>query len=269
MISINKLTYLAALVIESSKDVTNQNIVKIKNSNDRDVVTELDIVINEALIEHILNVDESAIVFSEEKYVNNFGKVNFKDLTIVIDPLDGTHNYQLGMPYYCVLIAIVFEGRVISSSIVSPSSKDIIIWDNEKITSINPLKSLSSKAPSYFAYPPMLLIDKTSVAIDIFKIIDSGSTGLYRWGSAGCGLLGLIKGQLQSFIGVDVRVWDVLAALPILRQLGCNVAYRCSSVDVISVVASWDLEHYLLLKEKIFLGKNINEKNEIEVAVHE
>jgi fructose-1,6-bisphosphatase/inositol monophosphatase family enzyme len=60
----------------------------------------------------------------------------------------------------------------------------------------------------------------------LFAQIDLVSSGLYRSGSACIGLFNLLEGRHLAFVGLNLRVWDFLAFIPILASQGIAVHYH-------------------------------------------
>ena len=79
-----------------------QNLNKINSSKERDIKLEIDIR-TEKLIREILSISKLAILGEEYGLKKN----NDNGLMWVVDPLDGTANYNRGIPISCVSIALV------------------------------------------------------------------------------------------------------------------------------------------------------------------
>jgi len=215
-----------------------RDVLRIKDGISRDVVTELDMKLHNALTEKALQI-EKCIVVSEEGETNPHALTAYKGITVVIDPLDGSHNYQMGMPWYCTLIAIVKEKKFWQCGFYSPEYKQKLSWKAQDSLSI--VKTSSQMAgPCYFAYPPNLTEEEQTLKNVLFKQIDIYSTGLYRWGSAGYGLYAVVGKHLQSFVGIKIRIWDGLAFIPILHTMGCYVMYKIINQEQLILICSWD-----------------------------
>ena len=223
-------------------------VLGTKNGVERDVVTKLDLDLHDVLSSTASSL-ECCVIYSEEGVSFN-GLIPFKDTTVVIDPLDGSHNFQLGNPWYCTIICVIKNYKIVKAGVYSPIPKDRVIWDNGKLHSSFDIKSKSS-GPTYFAYPPDLSRNDMSLRNDLLCIIDDYSTGLYRWGSAGIGLLELLKGKLQTFVGFNVRIWDVIAFLPVLYLAKCHISYKVLPDNKFVLIASWNSDSFLALNERI------------------
>jgi myo-inositol-1(or 4)-monophosphatase len=224
--------------IYQSESAQDRHVLRIKSGISRDVVTKLDMKLHDALTDRSLEI-ENCIVVSEEGEANPHSLTAYKDLTVVIDPLDGSHNYQMGMQWYCTLIAVIKDQKFWQCGFYSPEQNQKLSWkaDESEIVSIVPNQMAG---PCYFAYPPNLTDAEQTLKNVLFKQIDIYSTGLYRWGSAGYGLYSVVQKHLQSFIGVKIRIWDGIAFIPILHTMGCNVMYKIINQEQLILVCSWD-----------------------------
>ncbi len=260
-----KIAFVSAKYLDSQKFAN--KVLFTKNNNSRDVVTELDKLLNENIKKIILEEMPQSLILSEEDAIEKNKKFT-QDFTFVIDPLDGSQNFSVGFPFYSSLVAAISNNKIVGSSIVSNYNKQLIIWDTLGGLKSNFNFTLSkNKLPSYFAYSPI----KTSLDDDfIFKLInniDEYSSGLYRWGSASNGILELLNGHIQSFIGYEIRIWDCIAFLPILLSKDIKTAFLVKNTKI-SLIASSNEEHFDSLKEIFFKNKSyLKDYNSIEVDV--
>lgn len=224
--------------IYQSESAQDRHVLHIKGGISRDVVTKLDMKLHDALTERSLEL-EKCIVVSEEGETNPDALAAYKDLTVVIDPLDGSHNYQMGMPWYCTLIAVIKEQKFWQCGFYSPEQNQKLSWKADESEVIR-IASNQMAGPCYFAYPPNLTDAEQTLKNFLFKQIDMYSTGLYRWGSAGSGLYSVVQKHLQSFIGIKIRIWDGIAFIPILHTMGCYVMYKIINQEQLILVCSWD-----------------------------
>ena len=84
-----------------------------QKSSHTDLVTEVDIASQQIIIEYITSgcveasFDKDKFGFIGEENVNSQ-----KELTFIIDPLDGTSNYAIGFEYFSILITLYTENEV-------------------------------------------------------------------------------------------------------------------------------------------------------------
>lgn len=83
---------------------TFHNVKHQKSKGDRgDIVTEADIASEKLILERIKHKFPNDGIISEEagQTIGNSGRV------WLVDPLDGTRNFALGLPFFCVSIALI------------------------------------------------------------------------------------------------------------------------------------------------------------------
>jgi len=71
-------------------------------------------IIRERYPSHNLRAEESGFQDQRGEY------------TWIIDPLDGTRNYVLGIPYFSVSIALEFEGEVVLGVVYNPYTRELV-----------------------------------------------------------------------------------------------------------------------------------------------
>ena len=127
-----KAAKLAGKLLKEDKNILNLKI----NSNPRDTKLKADIK-SEKLILDILNSESSYPVLAEEtgKTSDDLG-----DIFWVVDPLDGTANYNRNIPICCVSIGLVKNMKPLIGVIFDFNNDDIFVGDN-----INNLARLNNK----------------------------------------------------------------------------------------------------------------------------
>jgi len=181
--------------------------------------TELIDQIAEDVVLELLEDKGFNILSEESGYIDKGG-----DLTILVDPIDGTNNCIMGIPFYCVSLAIGTKKlRDVSAGVVLNLVTNEMFWavkgqgaflDDKSIgvRGYNPRESvfslyIGSKAPSEaFRYAKWTN-----------KVRTLGSTALE--------LCYVAKGSFDLFFqaGQNVRVTDVAASCLILREAGGEI----------------------------------------------
>ncbi|MEK7282082.1 MAG: inositol monophosphatase family protein, partial [Chloroflexota bacterium] len=94
---------------------------KVRLKEARSLVTETDQLCNEAIIQtlqrefpdHGILSEESPEIASTSAY------------TWIVDPLDGTHNFAFGIPFFCCALALVKEGEVVLGTTYDPLRQEL------------------------------------------------------------------------------------------------------------------------------------------------
>lgn len=83
-----------------------------------DAVTEADIRSQEAIVEKISENFPDDGFLGEENHLTPEGESR----VWIIDPVDGTFNFEKGLPYFCVSIALEVDGEIVLGVVHSPES---------------------------------------------------------------------------------------------------------------------------------------------------
>lgn len=100
-----------------------------QKSSATDLVTLADQQAERALIKGLQHIFPQADVFGEETVAADPARLDHlatTDLSIVIDPIDGTWNYAHGIAVFGVIIAVISQGKTIAGLIHDPLSGETI-----------------------------------------------------------------------------------------------------------------------------------------------
>ena len=223
-------------------EVDDQSVVKVKDDNVRDVVTGKDLGLH-SLTESFLENNYPEIVLLSEEGIDIEAKLASatRGEVLVIDPLDGTNNYALGLPGYGYMASRMQDGLITESMVMVPEQNIYLLWSQAGIITsrIVQMGTASPSAPTYYGYPPKLSSSGRTLRAEIMNLIDERSSGVYRYGSACIGLLNVVFGRHSAFIGQSIRIWDGLAFLPILEAAGLNPRYSIIG-DSLNLVVGYD-----------------------------
>jgi myo-inositol-1(or 4)-monophosphatase len=114
--------------------------LSFKKKKDGSWVSEADIYSDRLIRKKLMNFFPKHSIISEES------GGNITDKTIWVDPLDGTTNYKLGFPFFCISIGIVENKKAIKGVIYNPTSEELFYAEKDKGAFLefdNQLKRLS------------------------------------------------------------------------------------------------------------------------------
>ena len=120
-IFIEQILTEASLLFEGSKVV----ISKTKNENIRDIVTNVDITINDFLVSKIKEHYPGEQIYSEE--IENSEQVSNGFWTI--DPIDGTSNFVAGIPHFAICLGFVSSNQPVLGGAINPITKQIFLFE--------------------------------------------------------------------------------------------------------------------------------------------
>jgi fructose-1,6-bisphosphatase/inositol monophosphatase family enzyme len=96
----------------------------------RDLVTDADEEAERQIFARLAKLHPGAVLIGEEASERNPALLNMlvdADLAFIVDPIDGTRNYVMGLPLFGMMIAACHRGEVIASVIYDPVCRDAAI----------------------------------------------------------------------------------------------------------------------------------------------
>jgi len=112
----------------------------LKEKSPHELVIEEDIMCQKIIVDAILEEQPDAIIYSEESENLVDLETDASPLKYIIDPLDGTHNFYFGLPYWGLSIGVLdCDNRPVGGVIYLPSMG--IILKNEGVNSPTMIQS--------------------------------------------------------------------------------------------------------------------------------
>lgn len=115
---VNEIIEVVKKAYEESKNIKNKNI---KNKELNDIVTDVDLLMEEKIVSFIKEKFPEHSIYSEE--VGNDNKHN--EYQWLIDPIDGTINFAAGLPLFATSIALRKNKDTVLGIIFDWSANDI------------------------------------------------------------------------------------------------------------------------------------------------
>src|SRR5207302_594590 len=112
--------------LEASRTVFSRftcGAIKAEYKAGHDPVTEADKAVDAVLRKELLREGEG---WSSEESVDDFSRLE-KSRVWMVDPLDGTREFVVGIPEFCVSVAMVENGRPVAGGICNPASNEVFL----------------------------------------------------------------------------------------------------------------------------------------------
>ncbi len=187
-------------------------------------VTAVDIAVSENIFRSLRARFPEDQMLSEELPEGGLPIAVTSRFSWVLDPIDGTNNFALGIPYCAISLALVEDGEPVYGVVYDLSRRVLMhggpgfgMFDGERQAHV------AAEAPN----PEMLIAfhspnDKTLVpAADAvlahFKIRGLGSATLH--------LAYVAAGLFGGTVDFNVKIWDLAAAIPLCRAAGGVVVF--------------------------------------------
>jgi len=134
----------------------------------------------------------------------------------IADPLDGTHNYIHGFPFFCVSLALAVNGRPEIGAIYDPihdemfaCKRDEGVWLNDKPISTSSCSAIE-KSLIGTGFPAKFKKESEEY-VGQFTRVFRGSASLRRAGAAALDLAYVACGRTDGFWEPRLSVWDMAA----------------------------------------------------------
>ena len=224
-IDLKKITeQVCKLACETSNFIRNEidslraQDIEIKSVNN--FVTYVDKQSEERLVEGLSLILPGSGFIAEEN-----PSLQTKDLTWIIDPLDGTTNFIHGVPLYSISIALMEGSELAMGMIYEINRKECFYTWKGSPSYLNGLEihvsGTNQVVDSLFATGfPYYDYGRLDPYLRFFRYLMEHSHGLRRLGSAAADLAYVACGRFDGFYEYGLSPWDVAAGALIVKNAG-------------------------------------------------
>jgi len=187
-------------------------------------VTAVDVAISEGIFRTLGAQFADDQYFSEELAETDAPIPVHARFTWVLDPIDGTNNFALGIPHCAISLAICEHGVPVYGVVYDLSRRTLLhggpgfgSFDGERPVRVS-VAALSRNTLIGFHSP----FDKALTPMAVGLIASCKIRGL---GSATLHLAYVAAGILDGCVDYNVKIWDLAAAIPLVRAAGGDVEF--------------------------------------------
>lgn len=200
-----------------------QSLEMTEKSIPSDFYTKADIESEAAILKIISKEFPSYNIFSEEK-----GSIDKKsEYTFIIDPLDGTNNFVVGIPDFSIPIALMKNDEVILSVIHNPITNQTyysqkrrgVFLDGQKLQ-VNKETDIKRATVIYTAGYSYSREYESNI---LKKLNDKNIKRILMNWSPAFGYCLLAAGKLEAIINNDCEIYDYVAGKLIAREAGALI----------------------------------------------
>jgi len=217
------LQYIKSALVNAGKIIENTKSegYKVIRKHIKEMVTEIDMAVQTYLIDYLSAETGCTSFISEEIRIPAYDHNEFW----VIDPLDGTHNFIAGLPFYGISIAYVENSSIEYAGIYFPQSQLLYHAQRGKGAYKNDTKIQVSVnddiEKSIIAYDNQFYLDKQSIT-NFIKIQEKVFTTRIL-GVAARDACFVAEGVLDARIWNNTKLCDVAAASLIVKEAGGSI----------------------------------------------
>ncbi|SNS57269.1 myo-inositol-1(or 4)-monophosphatase [Actinomadura meyerae] len=143
-----------------------------------------------------------------------------------VDPIDGTANFAVGLPFFCVSIGAVAGGEVVAGAVYDPVRDEMFsaslggaTCDGERIESRGADRDATAVLATSYPSARELELGRDEALHRFGRMVDAFAT-LRRPGSAALTLAHVAAGWTDVAYDPSINAWDIAAALLLVRQAG-------------------------------------------------
>ena len=203
----------------ASEHYARRTQLTITHKGAQDLVSEADRACEEHIVEALSRAFPADSFLGEEGGLRNPGG----EATWVIDPIDGTHNFVVGVPLWCISVGLVVAGKAVIGHIYHPAEDELFSALEGRGAFLNgePIKVSGETDPRKaricvgFSY-------RAPIA-DHVRTIDallSEGVEYLRIGSGALGLAYTAAGRFEGYWERHLNSWDAAAGLCLVREAG-------------------------------------------------
>ena len=187
-------------------------------------VTAVDIAISEGIFRELGAQFPSDQFFSEELSNCDAPIPVTARFSWVLDPVDGTNNFALGIAHCAISLALCDRGEPIYGVVYDLSRRTLMhggpgfgMHDGDRVTHVSVAAATKETLIGFHSPFDKTLAPLASGIIAHFKIRGLGSATLH--------LAYVAAGLLDGCVDYNVKIWDLAAAIPMVRAAGGEVHF--------------------------------------------
>ena len=187
-------------------------------------VTAVDIAISEGIFRDLAGRFPEDQFFSEELANCDAAIPVSSRFCWVLDPVDGTNNFALGIAHCAISLALCERGIPVYGVVYDLSRRTLMhggpgfgMHDGERVTTVNVGTPTRETLVGFHSPFDKTLTPMASGIIAQFKIRGLGSATLH--------LAYVAAGLLDGCVDFNVKIWDLAAAIALVRAAGGDVRF--------------------------------------------
>lgn len=224
--SVPKFSNFIHDTLNTTAKIANENFGKVsstvKQGDNNQVLTETDYAIGDFIVkevqkffpDHNIIDEEAGVIDKKSKY------------TWVVDPIDGTSNFAVGLPTYGIMIGLLENSIPIAGGIALPAFNQIYLAEKDSGATLNgekisvttehdPLSVLVAYGIDGHQEDP----EKTQQETEVLGKIILNIRNLRTTNSA-YDMAHVADGKYGAYLNQTTKIWDNVALQPIIEEAG-------------------------------------------------
>jgi myo-inositol-1(or 4)-monophosphatase len=221
----NQLEALAVDLARSAADLVRRrrtdHLATAAKSTATDLVTDVDRATERWLVDQLTARRPGDAILGEE----GGGRTGTTGVRWLLDPIDGTVNFVLGIPHYAVSVAAEVDGVVVAGAVCNPVTGETYrahrgggAWlDDRLLTGPRAVPLERAVVATGFGYDAGLRARQVAAVAPLLPRI----ADIRRIGAASLDLCYLAAGQVDAYFEAGLNPWDHAAGGLVATEAGC------------------------------------------------
>ena len=177
---------------------------------------------------------EIARVYPDDAFLGEETAASFAgplDRCWIVDPIDGTHNFLRGIPYWNIALAYVEQGRAQIGVVFDPVHDELYrarrgegAWCEKRGDALRLRVADTRALPGAFVALGHHDRSPSEHHLEIRRRMMAEGLSMRNFGSGALQLAHVAAGRLDGFIELSLSIWDAIGALLIVEEAGGRTA---------------------------------------------
>lgn len=194
--------------------------IRLKNNNQKDIVTNIDIEIENFIIKEINKNFRHEVIYSEESPNVDISTGSFW----TIDPIDGTSCFSRNIPHFAIVVGYV-EGSIPAvGAIFNPVSNELFSFQRKKGAYLNGkrvrVSRIDNLALAHIFFRAGRKKEIWDWGIDTYKFLLNNVSKTSNFGSSALDLCFVGAGKIEACIYGTFTTLDVNPAIGFVQEAG-------------------------------------------------
>ena len=233
----------------------------VKEKAEKELLIREDLISQEIVIKGIKEIESDSVIYSEELNNVHLLQDDRNELKFILDPLDGTHNFYFGMPYWGIGLGVLNKQNESIAGFIYLPALNIFIKNEGNNTSTllkngnDWIKCNTTARPlekSIICYDNQFY-KLGNTAIKIYDILAHDVFTSRITGSAIADAALIATGRINGRIWNKTEPYDIAPGIPIVRCAGGMVSdFNNNDINVLQktvIMSSDKLLHEKLIQE--------------------
>ncbi len=218
-IDINQLIAIIKNVAKKELLPRFENVIK-EYKSDGSIITEADTASQNSIQNQLSSLYPEISLLGEEMSENEqLDALNNNNGVWILDPIDGTSNFSHGLPYYCISLALIKDGKVQLGIVYDPERDECFYAQKSKGAYLNSRK-LNSPDYNTTLGKAIVGVDFKRLSTDMAAKIASNPpyASQRSLGSIALDWCWVATGRIQAYLHGKHNIWDYAACWLILEE---------------------------------------------------